>query len=149
MSKIYLQVKSVLILDEKTHKIDLEYDVLKDKSQVINDICKQAKNSSEIFLASDPDREGEIISWHIGQEIEKVFADDAKIYRITFNEITKPAIVEAIGHKSEIDMKKVEAQQARRVLDRWVGYEVSRFYGERLKKAFLPVECSPLPSFDL
>lgn len=126
--------KTGVEIDEKTHKIALEYEVLKDKSQVINDICKQAKNSSEVYLASDPDREGEIISWHIGQEIEKVFADDAKIYRITFNEITKPAIIEAIGHKSEIDIKKVEAQQARRVLDRWVGYEVSPILWRKIKK---------------
>jgi DNA topoisomerase-1 len=121
-------------LDEKTKKINLVYDVLKDKAQVINDICRQAKLSSEVFLASDPDREGEIISWHIGQEIEKVFADDAKIYRITFNEITKPAIIEAIGHKSEIDLNKVQAQQARRVLDRWVGYEVSPILWRKIKK---------------
>ena len=120
--------------DEKTKHINLEYDVLKDKSQVINDICKQAKASSEVFLASDPDREGEIISWHIGQEIEKVFADEAKIYRITFNEITKPAILEAIGHKTEIDLDKVQAQQARRVLDRWVGYEVSPILWRKIKK---------------
>lgn len=121
-------------IDEKTHSIDLDYEVMKDKSRVITDICNQAQNSSEIFLASDPDREGEIISWHIGQEIEEKFADTSKIYRITFNEITKSAILNAIGHKTSINMNRVGAQQARRVLDRWVGYEVSPILWRKIKK---------------
>ena len=121
-------------INEKTHKIELDYEVLKDKSKVITDICSQAKDSSEIFLATDPDREGEIISWHIGQEIEEIFSDPSKIYRITFNEITKPAILDAIGHKALVNMKKVGAQQARRVLDRWVGYEVSPILWRKIKK---------------
>lgn len=120
--------------DEKTKAIELKYDVLKDKSNIVSDICKQAQNSSEIFLASDPDREGEIIAWHIGQEIEKVFADPSRIYRITFNEITKPAISEAIDHKKKIDINKVNAQQARRILDRWVGYEVSPILWRKISK---------------
>lgn len=105
--------------------IDLEYVVMDDKEKVIADICKEAAKSDEIYLASDPDREGEIISWHIGREIAKVAKNKKNIHRITFNEITKPAILEAIEHPMEVDMKKVAAQQARRILDRWVGYEVS------------------------
>ncbi len=116
------------------NKIELEYVPLKNKASTISDICKQARDSSEILLASDPDREGEIISWHICQEISKVFADDAKIHRITFNEITKPAILEAIKNKTEIDMNKVNAQQARRILDRWVGYEVSPILWKKIAK---------------
>ncbi|MFH0898732.1 MAG: type I DNA topoisomerase [bacterium] len=121
-------------LNEKTHKISLEYAVIEGKEKFIADICKQASRSGEVYLASDPDREGEIISWHIGQEIEKVFPDESRIYRITFNEITKPAIEAAIEQKSHIDMKMVEAQQARRVLDRWVGYEVSPILWKKLAK---------------
>jgi len=114
--------------------ISLDYTVIKDKANVISDICKQAGRCSEIYLASDPDREGEIISWHIGQEIEKVFSNPEKIHRIVFNEITKPAITEAIDHKEHVDLHKVQAQQARRILDRWVGYEVSPILWKKLAK---------------
>ncbi len=120
-------------INEKTKKISLEYEVLKDKQEKITDICKQASKCSEVYLASDPDREGEIISWHISQEIEKV-VDPENIYRITFNEITKDAIEEAINNKTVVDEKKVEAQQARRILDRWVGYEVSPILWRKIAK---------------
>lgn len=114
--------------------IDIHYVVLDKKQKVINDICKEAKTCDEIFLAPDPDREGEIIAWHIGNAIEKVVKDNSKIHRITFNEITKSAITDAIDHPSTIDMKKVAAQQARRVLDRWVGYEVSPILWRKIAK---------------
>lgn len=120
-------------INEKTKKIALDYEVLKDKQEKITDICKQASKCSEVYLASDPDREGEIIAWHIGQEIEKV-VDPENIYRITFNEITKDAITEAINNKTVIDEKKVAAQQARRILDRWVGYEVSPILWRKIAK---------------
>jgi len=120
--------------NEKTGKIDIEYVAIKDKASTIADICKESTRCSEVYLASDPDREGEIISWHIGQEIAKVFADEDKIYRITFNEITKPAILEAIKNHSHVDLHKVEAQQARRILDRWVGYEVSPILWQKITK---------------
>lgn len=105
-------------------EIEIEYVVLEKKDKVISDLKKAAKESSEIFLAPDPDREGEIIAWHVAQELKKV-AKNSPIHRITFNEITKPAIEEALQHPTDIDENKVAAQQARRVLDRWVGYEVS------------------------
>jgi DNA topoisomerase-1 len=123
-----------IVRDEKTHAIDLEYAVIKDKATVISDICKQARQCSEVYLASDPDREGEIIAWHIGQEIEKVFPDPDKIHRISFNEITKPAIIEAIEKKVHVNIHKVNAQQARRILDRWVGYEVSPILWKKIAK---------------
>jgi DNA topoisomerase-1 len=123
-----------VIRHEDNQAIDVEYVIMKNKATVISDICKQAQQSSEVLLASDPDREGEIIAWHIGQEIAKVFADDSKIHRITFNEITKPAIVEAIDNKTSIDLQKVQAQQARRILDRWVGYEVSPILWKKIAK---------------
>lgn len=114
-------------------KIELEYVVIDKKDKVISDILQQAKKSDEVYLAPDPDREGEIIAWHIGQEIEKVLDKD-KIYRITFNEITKTAILDAVEHPTHVDMQKVAAQQARRVLDRWVGYEVSPVLWRKISK---------------
>jgi len=123
------------IKKKKDHFVfDIEYETIKDKEKVINDINRLAKNAEEVYLATDPDREGEIISWHVEQEIEKIIKDKDKIYRITFNEITKPAILEAINNKSVVDVKKVNAQQARRVLDRLVGYEVSPILWRKIKK---------------
>lgn len=114
--------------------IDIEYVPIKDKEKVIADICKAASTSSEIFLGPDPDREGEIIAWHIGQEIKKVIKDPKIMHRITFNEITAPAIKQAIIDKTDVDLNKVAAQQARRILDRWVGYEVSPILWRKIKK---------------
>lgn len=105
--------------------IELDYVVIDGKAKVISDILKEAKNASEVYLAPDPDREGEIIAWHIGEEIKKVFKNEDKMFRISFNEITKRAILEAIENPSKVNMEIVAAQQARRILDRWVGYEVS------------------------
>ncbi|MFA6526850.1 MAG: type I DNA topoisomerase [Candidatus Babeliales bacterium] len=121
-------------IDEKKKTVELEYVVIKGKEDVVSDICKQARVSSEVYLASDPDREGEIISWHVAQEIDKVFADPGKVHRIVFNEITKPAITEAIEHKSHVNEHMVQAQQARRILDRWVGYQVSPILWKKIAK---------------
>lgn len=121
-------------VDEKKKTVQLEYVVIKGKEDVVADICKQARLSSEVYLASDPDREGEIISWHVAQEIDKVFADPDKVHRIVFNEITKPAITQAIEHKAHVNEHMVEAQQARRILDRWVGYQVSPILWKKIAK---------------
>lgn len=104
--------------------ITLDYVPLENKEKVIADIQNAAKKATDIYLAPDPDREGEMIAWHIAQEIKKAKASGI-IHRISFNEITKPAIEDALKHPSTIDEPKVHAQQARRVLDRWVGYQVS------------------------
>lgn len=114
--------------------IDLDYVVIEDKDKVIADICKEARTADDVYLAPDPDREGEIIAWHIGQEIEKVFKKKDHLHRITFNEITQPAIEEAVNNPGDIDLKKVAAQQARRVLDRWVGYQVSPILWRKVRK---------------
>jgi len=114
--------------------ISIDYVVINDKQKVISDICKSAANADEVYLAPDPDREGEIIAWHIGQEIEKVIKNKDHIHRITFNEITKTAILEALKNAGHIDQQKVAAQQARRVLDRWVGYEVSPILWRKIAK---------------
>ncbi|MDP3788392.1 MAG: type I DNA topoisomerase [Candidatus Chromulinivorax sp.] len=113
--------------------IDLEYVAIDKKDKIIKDLVKVAKNSDEIYLAPDPDREGEIIAWHVEQEFLKV-AKPEQIHRISFNEITKSAILDAIAHPSKVDVKKVAAQQARRVLDRWVGYEVSPILWRKITK---------------
>jgi len=123
-----------ITIDEKNKKILIDYVVIEKKDKVIADIVKEARSSDEIYLAPDPDREGEIIAWHIAQDIEKVVKDHKKIHRITFNEITKPAIQNALEHPSHIDIDKVNAQQARRVLDRWVGYEVSPVLWQKITK---------------
>ncbi len=114
--------------------VELEYVTIEGKEAVIAEICKAASGSGDIFLATDPDREGEIIAWHIGNQIEKVIKDTSQIHRITFNEITKPAITEAITNQSHVDLDKVAAQQARRVLDRWVGFEVSPILWNKIAK---------------
>lgn len=117
-------------IDDKS--ISIDYVPLENKEKTIAEICKAASTSDAIYLAPDPDREGEIIAWHIEQEIKKVVKDHSKIHRITFNEITKTAILEAIEHPFKVDLHKVAAQQARRVLDRWVGYEVSPILWKKL-----------------
>ena len=114
--------------------IVLDYVPLVGKEKIIADICKEASRCDEVYLAPDPDREGEIIAWHIGQEIEKVLKNKSHLYRISFNEITKSAIEDAISHPGVIDLNKVAAQQARRVLDRWVGYEVSPILWQKITK---------------
>jgi DNA topoisomerase-1 len=99
-----------------------EYKAIKGKSKVINELKKAAKSASEIILATDPDREGEAIASHIAGSIADV---NTNIERIEFNEITKPAVLKALEHPRRIDDHRVNAQQARRVMDRIVGYMVS------------------------
>jgi len=108
-----------------------QYEVIEGKSKVLAQLKAAAAKSDAIYLAPDPDREGEAIAWHIQQEIKSV--THAKIYRITFNEITKQAVTRAVERPGEIDRNKVEAQQARRVLDRLVGYKLSPLLGRRLR----------------
>lgn len=115
-------------------EVTLTYTVLEKKDKIIAEISKAASKAQEIYLAPDPDREGEIIAFHVAQEIEKVVKDKASIHRITFNEITKTAIENAIKHPGKIDANKVGAQQARRILDRLVGYEVSPILWRKISK---------------
>ncbi len=128
-----LPAKSIGVTMDKKG-IHLEYVTLEGKEATIAGICKQASTCDTIYIAPDPDREGEIIGWHIAQEINKVAKKGTKTYRIAFNEITEPAILEAINKPGEINIKLVEAQQARRVLDRWVGYEVSPILWRKIAK---------------
>ena len=98
------------------------YEPLAGRKKVLNELKKCAKSASEVLLATDLDREGEAIAWHLA---ESLGVPANRISRVIFNEITAPAIREAFAHPRQIDMNKVNAQQARRILDRIVGYEVS------------------------
>ncbi|TKJ29819.1 MAG: DNA topoisomerase I [Chloroflexi bacterium B3_Chlor] len=98
------------------------YRVLKEKRKTVNHLQKMAKKAAEVYLATDPDREGEAIAWHVA-EAAKI--EDRPIYRVVFHEITESAIREAFANHRDIDMKLVNAQQARRILDRLVGYQIS------------------------
>ncbi|MGA9530573.1 MAG: type I DNA topoisomerase [Candidatus Babeliales bacterium] len=120
-----LPPKKLGITIEPDKHISIEYVVIENKDKVIADICKKAASMDTIYLAPDPDREGEIIAEHIAEEIRKVAKKKSVVHRIMFNEITKNAILNAIQHPLTINDKMVAAQQARRILDRWLGYEVS------------------------
>ena len=100
------------------------YTVSKDKEKVVADLKDAVKKSDEIYLASDPDREGEAIAWHLKEVLAPV-ADGKPFRRVTYNEITKNAVLKAVAEPRDIDMPRVDAQQARRILDRLVGYKVS------------------------
>lgn len=98
------------------------YEVIPGKKKIISQLKKQAKGKEIIYLATDPDREGEAISWHIKEALSKIAKT---FYRVTFHEITKEAVEEAFANPTELDINKVNAQTARRVLDRIVGYNLS------------------------
>ena len=115
-------------LSDKGLGIDFEnnyapqYEVSADKKKIVADLKKAAKNTETVWLASDEDREGEAIAWHLSEEL-KLKKENTK--RIVFHEITKDAILHAIANPRELDINLVDAQQARRVLDRIVGFELS------------------------
>jgi DNA topoisomerase-1 len=113
-----------------------KYVVIPGKEKIIKDLKKASKDADVIYLAPDPDREGEAIAWHIASEIKdkKSKTLNEKIYRIIFYEITERAVREAIKRPEKIDMNKVEAQQARRVLDRLVGYNLSPLLWRKVRK---------------
>ena len=113
------------------HDFQPEYVVIEGKKKVIADIKAAAKKAGQVLLAPDPDREGEAIAWHIAEEIRPA---NPNIHRVLFNEITKKAVNEAILHPLEIDRHKFESQQARRVLDRLVGYEISPVLWSKVRR---------------
>ena len=108
-----------------------EYINIRGKGDLIKSLKKDAKDAKKVYLATDPDREGEAIAWHL----EKILHDDAKdITRVTFNEITKGAVQKAIKNPRDIDVNLVDAQQARRVLDRIVGYKISPLLWKKVRR---------------
>ena len=119
------------------HDFEPQYVTIKGKSKVLAEIKKKAEEADKIFLAPDPDREGEAIAWHLEQELlgkSKKKKKDGKIFRVLFNEITESAIKRALQSPGEIDMKRVNAQQARRVLDRIVGYQGSQLLWNKVRR---------------
>ena len=107
------------------------YRPIKGKEDIIRDLKQAAKESDAVYLATDPDREGEAISWHLSKALN---LEDKKTSRISFNEITKNAVKESLKHPREIDMNLVDAQQARRILDRIVGYKISPLLWAKVKR---------------
>ncbi|WP_295617167.1 type I DNA topoisomerase [uncultured Intestinimonas sp.] len=122
--------KSKLGVDVE-HGFQPDYQPIKGKEDVIADLKKAAKGSGKVFLATDPDREGEAISWHLK---ELLGIPDDKTYRVTFNEITKKVVNDSIASPRAIDMDLVDAQQARRVLDRIVGYQLSPLLWKKIRR---------------
>ena len=115
-----------LSVDEQTLQPD--YEIPADKQRVVASLRSQAAKADKVWLASDEDREGEAISWHL---CEVLGLDEKNTNRIVFHEITKPAILEAIAHPRHLDMNLVNAQQTRRILDRIVGFKLSLCCGAR------------------
>jgi len=109
-----------------------EYVVLPDRQKVIKELKELSKDVDDVYVATDPDREGEAIGWHLAEELGA--GRKGKVHRLMFNEITKKAILEAIKHPGEIDMRMVDAQQARRVLDRLVGYKISPILWDKVRR---------------
>ena len=108
-----------------------KYRVMADKRKVVKEIADAAKSASTVYLATDPDREGEAISWHL---IEAAKIDASKVQRVVFHEITDGAVKEAFAHPRELDENLIDAQQARRVLDRLVGYELSPVLWKKVRR---------------
>ncbi len=107
-----------------------QYINIRGRGDLIKELKKEAKSADRIFLATDPDREGEAIAWHLSNVLG---AAEGKIKRISFNEVTKSALKEAVAHPRDIDMNLVDSQQARRILDRLVGYKISPFLWKKIK----------------
>jgi DNA topoisomerase-1 len=135
--EVKASVGHVKDLPKATIGIDIEHDfqpkyvVIDSKKKIIAEIKAAAKKASRVLLAPDPDREGEAIAWHIADEIRD---SNPNIHRVMFNEITKKAVLEAIEHPLELDLKKYESQQARRVLDRLVGYQISPILWTKVRR---------------
>src|SRR6185369_8623691 len=108
-----------------------EYVSLESRKKVLKELKDAAKDVTDIYVATDPDREGEAIGWHLIQELK---GKKRKIHRLTFNEITKKAVQEALNHPRAIDEKMVAAQRARRVLDRLVGYKISPLLWDKVRR---------------
>ncbi len=122
--------KSQLGIDVE-HDFEPKYITIRGKGDLLAKLRKEVKKADKIYLATDPDREGEAISWHLSKALK---LEDKNASRITFNEITKNAVKQSIKHARQIDMNLVDAQQARRVLDRMVGYGISPVLWAKVKR---------------
>ncbi|MFH0809209.1 MAG: type I DNA topoisomerase [Pseudomonadota bacterium] len=108
-----------------------EYHVIKGRQKVLDELCKSARKADNVYLAPDPDREGEAIAWHIAEEID---GKGKEVYRVLLREITQQAVHEAVANPGRLDRERFEAQQARRILDRLVGYQISPLLWEKVKR---------------
>ena len=122
--------RSVLGIDVD-HDYEPKYITIRGKGDILANLRKEVKKAEKVYLATDPDREGEAISWHL---LAALKLENKKVYRITFNEITKTAVKESLKHAREINMDLVDAQQARRCLDRMVGYKISPVLWAKVKR---------------
>ena len=122
--------KSTLGIDVE-HDYEPHYITIRGKGDLLAELRKEVKKAEKIYLATDPDREGEAISWHL---ITALKLENKKVYRITFNEITKNAVTESLKNAREINLDRVDAQQARRCLDRMVGYRISPVLWAKVKR---------------
>ena len=122
--------KSQLGIDVE-HDYEPKYITIRGKGEILANLRKEAKKADKVYLATDPDREGEAISWHLAAALK---LDQGKMQRITFNEITKNAVKASLKSPRDIDMNLVDAQQARRVLDRMVGYRISPLLWAKVKR---------------
>ena len=122
--------KSSLGVDMK-NDFEPVYQPIKGKEEIIQRLKKAAREADMVYLATDPDREGEAISWHLKQLLDLPYE---KTRRVTFNEITKNVVLESIRAPRDIDQNLVDAQQARRILDRLVGYEISPVMWKKIKR---------------
>ncbi len=135
--KVVASVGHIRDLPKSKLGVDVENDFepqyinIRGKGDIIKDLKKESKNASQIYLATDPDREGEAISWHLAHILG---LDPKEVHRIEFNEITKDTVKNAISHPRGIDQGLVDAQQARRVLDRLVGYQISPLLWRKVQK---------------
>ncbi len=109
------------------------YEVIKGKAKVLSEIKRAARSADRVLLATDPDREGEAIAWHISEELGAE-GGDGRVRRVLFNEITKGAIQKAIEHPIDLDRHKFDSQQARRILDRLVGYKISNILWDKVRR---------------
>ena len=122
--------KSQLGIDVE-HDFEPKYITIRGKGDILANLRKEVKKADKVYLATDPDREGEAIAWHLSKALK---LEDKKMYRISFNEITKNAVKASIKDAREIDMNLVDAQQARRALDRIVGYKISPLLWAKVKR---------------
>ena len=119
-----------------------KYEVIKGKEKLVSELEEKAEKSDYVYLATDPDREGEAISWHLAYLLHLDLADQN---RVTFNEITKTGVANGMEHPREIDLDLVNAQQARRILDRLVGYKLSPFLSQKIRRGSRPDASSRWP----
>ena len=122
--------KSTLGIDTE-HDFEPKYITIRGKGDILAHLRREVKKADKVYLATDPDREGEAISWHLAQALK---IDDKDINRISFNEITKNAVKASIKEPRKLDMNLVDAQQSRRILDRMVGYRISPVLWEKVKR---------------